>query len=109
MQEIVNAGENQFIFICCKEYDRDLDIQCSWDENYKISIKRRIEPYSINVFHAIQENENHEGLGDKMIIISMRDNEFNLDIVDPQTEKVLSRDVSSHFKQMSCFWPYLVV
>ena len=53
MREIVYAGEENFLFVCCKEYDRDLDVQSSWDEDYKISIIRRIEPNTIKIFHAL--------------------------------------------------------
>jgi len=86
VREIVYAGEENFLFVCCKEYDRDLDVQSSWDEEYKISIIRRIEPNTIKIFHALQDEENHEGLGQQLTILLMRDNDFFIDRVNPEAK-----------------------
>ena len=64
IREIVHAGESNFLLICCKDYDRDLDVQSSLYENFKISIKRRIEPNTISILDAIQLDEDEEdGMG----------------------------------------------
>jgi hypothetical protein len=55
VQKIKPVGSDFFI-ICCKNYDKDLDIYCTKPEwmnklrHYKLSIDRRIEPNSIRVF-----------------------------------------------------------
>ena len=46
---IMHGGQSDFIFICCNEYDKDLDIRSSMDEDFDIGIDRRIEPNSIGV------------------------------------------------------------
>ena len=40
----VVAVKNDFIFICHKDYDSNLDIESSFSENFKIMVDRNIEP-----------------------------------------------------------------
>ena len=42
--------QDQFLFVCCKEYDRDIDIMSSHLSDFKVSIKRKIEPNTLRVF-----------------------------------------------------------
>ena len=37
---ILHGGTSEFIFICCNEYDKDLDIRTSMDEDFEIGIDR---------------------------------------------------------------------
>ena len=66
VREIIQAGDKDFLLVCCKEYDRDLDVQSSLYENFKISIKRRIEPNTIMVFDVIQKDEDEYGIGSRL-------------------------------------------
>ena len=50
----------------CKDYDRDLDIMCSSNGSFKISIPRNIEPGIIDALDVFQEEPNEEGFGIKM-------------------------------------------
>ena len=45
----VVAAKNDFIFICHKDYDQNLDIESSSTENFKIMIDRNIEPGLLKV------------------------------------------------------------
>ena len=42
--------QSLFYFICCSDYDQDLDIMTSNQEIYKVSINREIEPGVVNIF-----------------------------------------------------------
>ena len=84
MRYILHGGTSEFIFICCTEYDKDLDVQTSMDEDYILSVNRRIEPNCINVLDAYQDNPDKRGYGDNLSIISLRDDEFIIDKVNPQ-------------------------
>ena len=85
IRDIMHAGESEFIFICCTEYDQDLDIQSSMDQDFCLSIQRRIEPECIVVLDCYQVNDSG-GYGDLMAIISLRDDEFFIDKVNPLAE-----------------------
>ena len=82
----MHAGSSEFIFICCTEYDRNLDIQSSMDQDFIINIERMIEPNSINVLDCYQLDANQEGYGNYMAILSQRDDEFFIDKVNPQAK-----------------------
>ena len=55
VKHILTIGPD-FYIICCKDYDKDLDVYCTSKEwmnkhrHYKLSIDRRIEPNSMRVF-----------------------------------------------------------
>lgn len=86
----IYSHKSLFLFVCCKEYDRALAIMSSSNDQFKISIPRSIEPGIITVFDVhieVQEddnNQNDEGLGKRMQILSVRDEEFYVDNVNPQ-------------------------
>ena len=52
IRDILHAGTSDFIFICCSEFDQDLDVQSSMDEEFLLSIPRRIEPNCITVLDS---------------------------------------------------------
>ena len=79
----MHAGSSEFIFVCCTEYDQNLDIQSSMDQDFILKIDRMIEPNSINVLDCYQLNPNKEGYGDYMAILSQRDDEFFIDKINP--------------------------
>jgi hypothetical protein len=82
VRNITSSGPH-FIFVSCKDYDRDLDIMCSSDRSFKISIPRSIEPGIITALDVYQEEINDEGFGEKMQILSLRDEEFYVDTISP--------------------------
>ena len=53
------------------------------DDDYILSINRRIEPNSIHVLDAYQDNADERGYGDNLVILSLRDDEFIIDKVNP--------------------------
>ena len=125
IREILHAGPSDFIFICCSEYDQDLDIMCSMDEKFSIGINRRIEPDSICVLDCYQENPNKMGFGDKIAILSLRGDEFFIDTVNPQAayaqlkgldddpyfhqEVVINSNQEDETQAFNSFWPFIVI
>ena len=87
---IIHAGPSDFLLVCCKGYDRDLDVQSSCYPNFKINIKRQIEPNAIKVFDCflsenifMKSDPNLRGIGSELKIVSTRDDEFFIDDVNP--------------------------
>ena len=76
--------QNDFLFVCHKEFDKDLDIESSKREEFKIKINRQIEPGKLRVMDVGQMRLNEEGFGDKLAILNMRDENFYYDEVNPQ-------------------------
>jgi len=62
----ITSYKEQFLFVCCKEYDRDIDIMSSHLSDFKISIKRKIEPNTLRVFDFLQELHHENGIGETM-------------------------------------------
>lgn len=61
------------------------------DENFKVIVARQIEPGVINVFdvHIYQDfNQDYETSEEKLICLSLRDEEFFIDTVNT-TERVM--------------------
>jgi hypothetical protein len=56
---------------------------CSSTKDFKISIPRSIEPGIITALDVFQEEINEEGFGEKMQILSLRDEEFYVDTIYP--------------------------
>jgi hypothetical protein len=54
--------------------------------DFKISIRRKIEPNTLRVFDFLQELHHPNGIGEAMNIISMRDQEFFYDKIEPMKE-----------------------
>ena len=110
--------------MCCKEYDRDLDIFCSFNDKFKVSIPRSIEPGIINVFDVFQEDIDDEGYGSVMHVLSLRDEEFYVDNVNLQAvaynkrmrdegeneepqQELLSSFLFMKYRGFSASWPYI--
>jgi hypothetical protein len=68
----VVSVKDDFIFICHKDYDENLDIESSRTENFKIMVDRNIEPGILKVLDVVQENLDEDGFGDKMVILNTR-------------------------------------
>ena len=69
-------GESFFLFISSKLYDHDIDIYCSWTKNFKMAIKRSIEPDSIQIYDAFMSadhQDDEDGLGSELHLLSYRD------------------------------------
>lgn len=115
------------MFVACKEYDTDLDVISSKDEfnSFKICVPRKVEPGTLKVFDIWQADPETKvrGFGDKMHILSIRDEEFFFDVVYPLeqvqqcirepdeefSEDELSLPISlmfSKYRGFSCSWPY---
>ena len=62
VRNITSSGPH-FFFVCCKDYDRDLDIMCSSQKEFKISIPRAIEPGIITALDVLQEDMDEDGFG----------------------------------------------
>ena len=54
---IIYSYDSDFIFVACKEYDRDIDVMSSKGDfnSFKISIPRRVEPGVIKCFDIWQD------------------------------------------------------
>mgnify|MGYP006952857321 FL=1 len=59
----VIAVKNDFIFICHKDYDQNLDIESSASEDFKIMIDRNIEPGILTVLDVAQDGIDESGFG----------------------------------------------
>ena len=120
----IYSNISDFIFVCCKEYDRDLDIFCSFNDKFKVSIPRSIEPGIINVFDVFQEDIDDEGYGSVMHVLSLRDEEFYVDNVNLQAvaynkrmrdegeneepqQELLSSFLFMKYRGFSASWPYI--
>lgn len=88
----VVAVKNDFIFICHKDYDQNLDIESSASENFKIMVDRNIEPGILKVLDVAQENLDEHGFGDRMVIINTKQERFYYDAINPQEK---NRNLSS--------------
>ena len=59
MQSIL-CMKDHFLIVCCKDYDKDLDVYSTkWktkERFYKLSIDRRIEPDCIRVFDTYYQS-----------------------------------------------------
>jgi len=88
----VVAVKNDFIFICHKDYDQNLDIESSASENFKIMVDRNIEPGILKVLDVAQDEIDEDGFGKKMVIINTKQERLFYDAINPQ-EKM--RNLSS--------------
>lgn len=86
------AVKNDFIFVCHKDYDQNLDIEASFSENFKIMVDRNIEPGILKVLDVAQENLDEDGFGDRMVIINTKQERFYYDAINPQAK---NRDLTS--------------
>jgi hypothetical protein len=82
----VVAVKNDFIFICHKNYDQNLDIESSISEDFKIMIDRNIEPGILKVLDVAQENLDENGFGDKMVILNTKQERLFYDIINPKAK-----------------------
>ena len=110
------SGAN-FLFVCCKEYDKKLTIMSYPNEQFKIPIPRSIEPGVITVFDVHQDGGIDEE-GSEMQILSVRDDEFYVDVVCPQAQaapageepsnsRVVESALFSKYRGFSSNWPYI--
>jgi hypothetical protein len=77
VQYILTVG-NDFYIVCCKEYDKDLDVYSTrWQTKlklFKLGIDRRIEPNCIRVFDTIlYEGNSYLKTNSTIMILSARD------------------------------------
>ena len=86
--------------------------------DFKISITRKIEPNTLKVFDFLQEGHNEAGIGETMQIISIRDQEFFYDKLEPQKaydkaitgegEKPINEKYKfTKYRGFSALWPYV--
>lgn len=84
IKKIIQAGHSEFIFVCCYDYDDQIDILSSNNEHFKLEIMRQVEPGFMNVHDLVQDNENTDGVfGDTLIMLSVMDDHFYCDEVAP--------------------------
>ena len=77
--------EHDFYIVCCKDYDKDLDIlstQKEWNHHsgniFKVSIERQIEPDAIRAFDLViidqfDKREQDDGIISRFKLLSGRD------------------------------------
>jgi len=53
------------------------------DDEYILSINRRIEPNCIHILDSYQDHADERGYGSKLAILSLKDEEFIVDKVNP--------------------------
>lgn len=75
--------KNRFLCLACNDYDKEIDILCTQDKDFKYHVKRKITPNLVKFF----DMKIIEG---KMKILSTRDEEFFVDIVDLETHDLNS-------------------
>ena len=82
IKKIIQAGEAEFIFVCCYDYDDQIDILSSKNEQFKLEIMRQVEPGFMKVHDIVQDNENTDGVfGDTLTMLSVMDDHFYCDEV----------------------------
>jgi len=96
MVTFVIAVKNDFIFICHKDYDQNLDIESSASEDFKIMIDRNIEPGILSVLDVAQDDIDESGFGTKMVIINTKQERLFYDAINPQAKvrNLTSRNAS---------------
>lgn len=72
---------SRFYFVCCKDYDEELDFYRSDDEDFKVSVARSIEPGVINVYDLYAFTDTDDGEL-RLICLSLRDEDFFFDTVN---------------------------
>ena len=114
-----------FLFVCCKEYGKSLTIMSYPNDQFKIPIARSIEPGVITVFDVYQRGGIDEE-GCELQILSVRDDEFYVDVVHPQAQAAPARPqdpdaageeasnpppatsfLFSKYRGFSSNWPYI--
>jgi hypothetical protein len=87
-RRIINiaSNEDKFIFVCCKNFDKNFTIMTSFDQNYKMKIKRRLERSMYKVFDMFMDpgSFNEDGFSNSLKILSTRGEQFFVDVVNPQ-------------------------
>jgi hypothetical protein len=127
VRSILPVGED-FYIICCKGYDKDLDVYCTrWVNKYryyKVSIDRRIEPNSIRVFDSyilrpskkLRQNVTMGILSarDQMVfydIVEFPDDEINAWVEGKLLEKpeiiYLTETIDGFASSLSQQWPFI--
>jgi hypothetical protein len=56
LRNVVNHGD-EFFLVCSKNYDRDVDILHSKNQDFNASLKRSIEPGSLTVYDSMITND----------------------------------------------------
>lgn len=104
---ISTSGCN-FFFVCCKEYDKNLDVissKSSWstrEKMYKIGLDRGILPNSVRtfdlkIFNNPNPNEkNNDGtfIHQKMMVMSTLDQQLFVDNINLQSDDIINKWVT---------------
>jgi hypothetical protein len=69
--------------VACSEFDDDLDIESLSNPELAVRMERKIEPNSLKIYDLTQININEQGFGNRMVVISTVDEDFNCDIINP--------------------------
>ena len=93
---------HDFYIVCCKDYDKDLDILSTrneWNNKtdgkiYKVSIERQIEPDAIRAFDLViidqfDKREQDDSIVSRFRLLSGRDQQIFLDDIELPDEDLL--------------------
>jgi len=85
---LLNLGSH-FFFVCNKEYDRNLTVIHSNEEEFKLKVPRRIEPGILQTFDAVLSKGcdislNDANLNSEMIILGAKDENQFYHILNPK-------------------------
>ena len=86
------SHSDYFLYVCCKDYDNNLEVKSSFDEEFRIYIPRSIEPGFQTIFEILmmdliestfqnssKRKDTTISIGEQVRILSVRDDEFYID------------------------------
>ena len=67
--------EEKFMFTCCKNFDKNLSVMCSFDSTFSLKIKRHLERSMCKVYDMVIDanSKNESGFTESLKILSSRD------------------------------------
>lgn len=100
-------GKN-FMLVVCQDYDNEITIMSSRKkDNWKLAIKRGIEPGSLTMFDIhLEDIQKPSYMAQKFMILSQRDEELFLDITNNYTGEIRGRHMFSKYRSFCPYWPF---
>jgi hypothetical protein len=104
----VPDGDNYYL-VTSKDYDRDIDVLSSKDEEFNISAKRSIEPGALSVYDSIvvKSEKNHlkllSRIGDALYIDTL---DIDKGYSENPEDGVVGSVKDEHYHSIGFNWPY---
>jgi hypothetical protein len=111
--------DGRFYLACSKDYDRDIDILDSENQNFNASLDYKIEPGLMEVFDAVVDTNAKDKAKGMMKILTKIGDFLYLDYIDiekankgdseeseQESEAVLPNCIEKHYSAYGFNWPY---